>query len=116
METKILVAEDETHGFDVIQHFLSLEGFSILWVKTGIDAINSCATDSTIALVIMDGSMPRMNGFDAAKEIKNQHPSLPIICISANEIPDGYQKYFVAHNPKPIDPETLLVSIRTAIR
>lgn len=104
METKykILVAEDHEDTSQVIKEFLIMDNFDVICVSTGKDAITACEKDADISLILMDGGMPDMDGFEATKAIKKFRPALPIICITSNErILPSYEEYFVAHFRKP---------------
>ena len=51
--------------------------------KNGQEAVDYCATDSKLDLILMDLKMPVMNGFEATKIIKKKHPKIPIIAQTA---------------------------------
>ena len=62
---------------------LVLTQANILRAKNGQEAIDICAKDSQVDLVIMDLKMPVMDGFEATERIKNLFPGLPIIIVTA---------------------------------
>ena len=79
----ILITEDEESNYFLIKTMLVLTQANILRAKNGQEAIDICAKDSQVDLVIMDLKMPVMDGFEATEKIKNLFPGLPIIVITA---------------------------------
>jgi len=92
---KILLAEDDQVSGIVLQRFLERYGATTLRAIDGLEAVELCKANPRIDLVLMDKMMPRMNGSDATREIKEMYPNLPVIAITA-----GYQ---VGAPPKPED-------------
>lgn len=83
-EFKILVAEDDETNFQVINEFLRFEKIAAVRAVNGRDAIDKLNQHSDIALVVMDLSMPIMDGLAATREIRKSHPELPIIAHTAH--------------------------------
>lgn len=79
----ILIAEDEKSNFDFLKILLTRLNINVLWAQDGIEAVHLCETDPSIDLVLMDIKMPRLNGYDATKQIKMKRPDLPIIAQTA---------------------------------
>ena len=79
----ILIAEDEKSNFDFLKILLTRMNINVLWAQDGIEAVHLCETDPSIDLVLMDIKMPRLNGYDATKQIKMKRPDLPIIAQTA---------------------------------
>jgi CheY-like chemotaxis protein len=79
----LLIAEDNDDNFDYFYLTCKRTGVSVFRAKNGIEAVALCRDHPEIQMVIMDGMMPGMTGFDATKEIKNFRPELPIIMITA---------------------------------
>lgn len=79
----ILIAEDEKSNFDFLKILLTRMNINVLWAQDGIEAVQLCETDPSIDLVLMDIKMPRLNGYDATKQIKMKRPDLPIIAQTA---------------------------------
>lgn len=77
----ILVADDEKEIRDAIDIYLRSEGFKVIKVKDGQEAIERLETEP-VHLVILDIMMPRMDGINACMKIREEK-NIPIIMISA---------------------------------
>jgi CheY-like chemotaxis protein len=112
----LLVAEDNEENFHYLRIACERIGFEVLRAKTGADAIKVCAENARICLILMDGLMPEMTGYEAASEIRKTHPGLPIILLTAfvsqasifNAIASGCNDYMA----KPIGVKELYVAIK----
>lgn len=78
----ILVVEDEKAIGEVLKLNLELDGFEVIYLENGKDAV-SFVYDQDIDLIIMDVMLPEMNGIEASQKIKKIRPDLPIIILSA---------------------------------
>jgi len=106
----ILVAEDEEYNYLFIEEALKELDFNLIHAKDGEEVINICKSNSEIDLVLMDIKMPLLDGYSAAKAIKEFRTELPIIAQSAYAQEDEIQKYsdiFDDYITKPIDLEEL---------
>jgi len=79
----ILIAEDIQSNFHMIQIMLEKMNATLLYAEDGAQAVDICRNHDNIDLVLMDIQMPVMNGYDAAREIRNFRPQLPIIALTA---------------------------------
>ncbi|MCY1507099.1 Autoinducer 1 sensor kinase/phosphatase LuxN [compost metagenome] len=104
---KILIVEDEPMSVMLIQRILKDYQFELIVANDGFDAIEKFKT-TEISLVIMDLYMPKMDGFEASKRIKEISKDTPIIVISTTSIAEEDLKkdigidYFLA---KPLNVE-----------
>ncbi|WP_431294559.1 response regulator [Pedobacter sp. P26] len=74
----IVIIEDETDLGNVISEYLKLRGFSVLWFKTAIEALDYYGKNQLEnKLVIVDVQLPDMNGFDLASEMIKINPDQP---------------------------------------
>ncbi len=107
----VLVAEDETNNFLLLNEFLSKMKFEVIHAKNGLEAVEICNSNNKIGLVIMDIKMPVMNGYDAAVLIKQLHQNLPIIAQTAYAVEQEKENYnklaFDDFVTKPINIEEL---------
>ena len=110
----ILVAEDEETNYFYIEQLLKLKAqfnHTLIHVKNGKEAYESCIGNKEIDLVLMDIKMPVMDGYEATQKIKSIFPNLPIIAQTAYAtesdrqlaLENGCDNYI----SKPIDREKL---------
>ncbi|HLL73796.1 MAG TPA: response regulator [Pyrinomonadaceae bacterium] len=78
----VLVAEDEPDILRMVKTFLELEGYSVVEARNGEQAVEAAMRERP-DLILMDLNMPRLDGFGAAKRIR-QHPALREVPILAN--------------------------------
>lgn len=80
---KILVAEDDKNSEMLLT--IELEKFSreILKARNGADAVETCRNNSDIDLVLMDIKMPRINGYEATREIRKFNSAVIIVAQTA---------------------------------
>ncbi|MCD4771940.1 MAG: PAS domain S-box protein [Bacteroidales bacterium] len=116
----ILITEDEESNFCVIKTMLVLTQANILRAKNGQEALDICAKDSQVDLVIMDLKMPVMDGFIATEKIKKLFPGLPIIVVTAyssdNEKDDAFESGCDEFINKPINKKKLLTLLFKYLR
>lgn len=79
---RILLVEDNKVNQIVIEKILEKEGYEILIAEDGIEGVESAINDSP-DLILMDVQMPRMDGLEATRKIK-EIKNIPIIALSAH--------------------------------
>ena len=79
---RILVVDDEPSMRDMLEVFLSGEGFSVALAEDGRQAIDRTDLDS-FALVITDLKMPRANGVQVLNHVKKTSPATQVILLTA---------------------------------
>ncbi len=82
-EVTILIAEDELSNFMYLEELLEVYEYKIIHAINGKKAVELVNEDSSIDLILMDIKMPKMNGFEATKEIRKINKSIPIIAQTA---------------------------------
>ncbi|MED0962246.1 response regulator transcription factor [Bacillus paramycoides] len=80
-QISILIADDETAIADLIAIHLEKEGYHVIKVNDGEEAIRVVQSQS-IDLVVLDIMMPKMDGYEVARQIRAKH-HMPIIFLSA---------------------------------
>ena len=91
-EITILLADDDYSSFILVEEILSLTNAKLLYVDNGLDAVNICKTNN-VDLILMDLKMPKMSGFQATKQIKELHPNIPIILVTACALASDIDSY-----------------------
>jgi len=109
---KILCIDDEAVGLAVRKMMLESEGFEVAVApdgKTGLQLFSNNRFD----LVVLDYSMPGMNGGEVAQAIRQLRPETPIILLSAYvTLPDEHVELADAYVTKGESTEVLLALIR----
>ena len=116
---KILVVDDESRMRKLVRDFLVKKGYEVLEAADGEEALDLFYADTKIALIILDVMMPKMNGWEVCKEIR-QTSKVPIIMLTAkSEDTDkiwglniGADDYIT----KPFNPMELLARINSNLR
>ena len=117
--SKLLIVDDELHIRELIKKYAQYEGHEIFEADNGVDAVEICKKDS-FDLIIMDVMMPKMDGFEAAKAIREEDAKTPIIMLSArgeeydriNGFEIGVDDYVV----KPFSPKELMMRISAVLK
>jgi len=103
----ILVAEDDDINFMLIKRVMAIRNYDIVRARNGKEAVAICQESNSIQLVIMDITMPIMDGFEARKAIKEFKPYLPIIAHTAHSSVEMnskvYDAGFIDYITKPLD-------------
>jgi len=111
----LLITEDILSNFYVLEATVGRNFNKVLHAKNGIEAVELCKSNLDIGIVLMDISMPDMNGFDATKIIKSHRPDLPVIALTAYITDDLEEKLTEAgcidYMLKPFQHEILLMKI-----
>jgi len=79
----ILVAEDDESNFYLIKTFLSTLDINVIHAVNGIKAVEMCRSQKNIDLILMDINMPEMDGYTAARQIREFLPDIKIIAQTA---------------------------------
>lgn len=112
----ILVAEDDRHAMAMVSVLLKPSRAKIIQAVNGREAIEACAANPEIDLVLMDLKMPEMDGLTATRHIKSSRPDLPVLALTAYGLVKDRQRAMEAGCdvviPKPVDHELLMYNIR----
>ena len=106
----ILIAEDNDSNYILMTYILK-RSYQFLRANNGKEAIEMVEKGG-IDLVLMDMKMPIMDGLEATAKIKEKHPELPIVALTANAFEsDRYQAMKAGCNDflsKPVSSEKCL--------
>ena len=76
---KILVVDDESRMRKLVRDFLEREGFEVLEAGDGVEAMDLFYEEKEVALVILDVMMPKMDGWQTLREIRQtSHADRPV--------------------------------------
>ena len=115
---KILICDDEALIRNVIKEYLVVENYQVLEAENGIDAIE-VVKNNDVDLVIMDIMMPKMDGYQAVREIK-KIKDIPFIMLSARgEEFDklvGFDMGVDDYVTKPFSPKELVARVKAVMK
>ena len=116
---QILVVDDESRMRKLVRDFLEREGFSVLEAGDGIEAMDLFYENPNIALMILDIMMPRMDGWQVCREIR-QTSKVPIIMLTArsderDEL-QGFELGVDEYISKPFSPKILVARVSAILR
>ena len=123
MAKKILIADDNALNREIMHRRLEREGFDVVVASTGKEAL-SMARSERPSLILMDMSMPMMNGWDATRHLREDESlkHIPVIALTANAMMGDRERPLEAgcdeYESKPVDFPSLLkkISILTAVK
>jgi DNA-binding response OmpR family regulator len=114
----LLLVEDEHSIGQLVRGYLDRQGYRVVWVTSGEDALAEL-TRHPIKLVVLDLGLPGMDGFDACRRIRARS-RLPIIMLTArDEEPDrvvGLELGADDYVTKPFSPRELAARIKAVLR
>jgi PAS domain S-box-containing protein len=115
----ILVVDDNKMNLMIAAKFLKRWNAQVDEALNGQIAVDKLNTNS-YDLIIMDLQMPVMDGFEATAIIKQSHPDIPIIALTADAMPETYEKALnagmVDYLTKPFVPEVLYDKLAKHLR
>ena len=79
---KILVVDDESRMRKLVKDFLVKKGYTVLEAGDGVEAVDVFFEEKDVDLIILDVMMPRMDGWQVVKEIR-EYSQVPIIMLTA---------------------------------
>ena len=79
---KILVVDDESRMRKLVRDFLVRQDFDVVEAGDGEEALDLFYKDKSIALIILDVMMPKMNGWEVCREVR-ETSKVPIIMLTA---------------------------------
>ena len=116
MSRTILLVEDNTDNRIIYRRALEYFGYGVLEALDGEEAIR-LATDHLPDLILMDISIPRINGWDVTRTLladaRTKH--IPIVALTAHALPSdrarGVEGGFTSYLTKPIEPRRVIAEI-----
>ncbi len=115
---KFLLVDDDIRNIFALTSALEQRGANIIVGRNGHEALSQLETDPNVDLVLMDIMMPKMDGYEATRQIRKQKrfEKLPIIAVTAKAMKDDHEKCLEAgtndYLSKPVDLDKLLSLIR----
>ncbi|MCQ2592989.1 MAG: response regulator transcription factor [Treponema sp.] len=115
----ILVVDDDKNIRRLIQAVLESANYSVSTASNGEEALDVLEKE-VVDLVVLDIMMPKMDGYQFTEVIRQQKNDLPILMVSAKQLPSDKHKGFLVgtddYITKPIDEEEMLLRIKALLR
>ena len=123
MNIRILVAEDNDINWEIANELLSARGFELEWAENGRQCVDMFMENEPgyYKAILMDLRMPVMDGYEAAKAIRNleERPDgkeIPVIAMTADAFAEDVSRCLEygmnAHVAKPLDIDELVRTIK----
>ena len=118
-KVKILVVDDESRMRKLVRDFLTRQNYEVLEAADGEEALDIFYKDKAIALLILDVMMPKMNGWEVCREIR-QTSKVPIIMLTAKSDESdelmGFDLGVDEYITKPFSPKILVARVEAILR
>ena len=115
----ILVVDDEQRMRKLVRDFLTKQNFRVLEAADGEEAVDVFMENKVIVLVILDVMMPKMDGWETCREIR-QYSKVPIIMLTArggeNDELRGFELGVDEYIAKPFSPKILVARVEALLR
>lgn len=116
---QILVVDDDKNTRMLLKAVLQAENYTVFTAENGEDALMVMDKEH-IDLVVLDIMMPKMDGYAFTKLLRENNNNLPILMVSAKQLPTDKQKGFLVgtddYMTKPIDEVEMLLRIKALLR
>ena len=115
----ILVVDDDKNTRKLFKAVLEEDGYSVTTAENGEEALEIMDREY-INLVILDVMMPKIDGYEFTKTLRDVNNTLPILMISAKQMPEDKKQGFLVgtddYMTKPIDEEEMLLRVKALLR
>ncbi len=115
----ILVVEDDTNARKLMKAVLERAEYCVIPAVNGEDAL-SLLDSNHVDLILLDIMMPGMDGYTLATELRAAGNTVPILMVTAKQLPADKRKGFLAgtddYMTKPVDTEEMLLRIKALLR
>ena len=116
---KILVVDDEARMRKLVKDFLSIKGYRVMEAENGEDAVEKFMANRDIKLILLDVMMPKMDGWETLRIIR-ENSNVPIIMLTArSEERDELQGFSLGvdeYSTKPFSPKILVARVEAILR
>ena len=119
VQKRILIVDDDDEIRELLEFDIASSGYFVDSAKDGLEALNK-ALNNSYDLILLDVMMPKMNGFDVCKNIRQAKLSIPILLLTAkgtiNDKTIGFDCGADDYLVKPFDIQEVLLRIRVLLR
>lgn len=118
-QLKILVVDDESRMRKLVRDFLTKKDFAVIEAEDGAQAVDIFFENKDISLIILDVMMPKMDGWQVCREIR-QYSKVPIIMLTARSDERdellGFELGVDEYISKPFSPKILVARVEAILR
>ena len=118
MNYKILIAEDEQDIAELLKLYFENEGYCVFWACNGVEALKILERED-ISLAVLDIMMPRMDGYELTRRIR-ETSNIPILILSARDKSNdkilGLNLGADDYMAKPFDPLDIVARVNSNLR
>src|SRR6202008_930850 len=118
MAGTVLLVEDEPSVGELVRGYLTRDGYRVIWVRSGEDALVEIDRHP-VRLVLLDIGLPGKDGFDVCRDLRARS-DVPILMLTArDEEPDrivGLEVGADDYIPKPFSPRELVARMKAVLR
>lgn len=116
---KILVVDDESRMRKLVRDFLVKSNYTVIEAQDGAEALDLFFEQNDIALIILDVMMPKVDGWQVCREIR-EYSKVPIIMLTAksderDEL-QGFELGVDEYISKPFSPKILVARVEAILR
>ncbi len=119
IQKRILIVDDDNEIRDLLEFDIAQSGYFVDTAKDGLEGLNK-ALNNTYDLILLDVMMPKMNGFDVAKNIRQAKLAIPILMLTAkgtiDDKTEGFDSGVDDYLVKPFDIQEVLLRIKVLLR
>ncbi len=116
---KILIVEDDTELRQLFQHVLMRNGYDVSGVSDGLKALDALAADY-FDLIISDIMMPRMDGYELVRSMRESGINIPVMMITAKDAFDDMRMGFLSgtddYMVKPVNVNEMVLRVGALLR
>ena len=116
---KILVVDDESRMRKLVKDFLVKAGYDVIEAGDGEQAVDTFYAQKDIALIILDVMMPKMDGFEMVRRIRQTDKQTPVLFLTArsaiNDVVEGFELGANDYLKKPFGMQELIIRILSLI-
>jgi DNA-binding response OmpR family regulator len=118
-QIKVLVVDDESRMRKLVKDFLSKRDYEVIEAENGEQAVDIFFQNKEIGLIILDVMMPKMDGWQVCREIR-QYSKVPIIMLTAKSDEKdellGFELGVDEYISKPFSPKILVARVEAILR
>ncbi len=116
---KILVVDDESRMRKLVKDFLVRQDYTVLEAGDGEEALEIFYKEKELALIILDVMMPKVNGWEVLKEVR-ETSHIPVVMLTAkgdeNDELQGFDYGVDEYISKPFSPKILVARVEAILR